>query len=242
LRLARMAREEINKIEGLYAFGKELIGTPGCHDFDETKLGICVSGLGYTGYEMEAKLRKEYNIQIEMSDLSNILAIVSIGDREENLVALINALKDIAAKTEKKEYPKPPIIPPTPKMIVSPRDAFYSPKKIVPLDKSVGEISGEMVMAYPPGIPVVCMGERITQDIVDYIKILKEQKTQLQGTADPYIDHIMVLVSDRVYVLSGRPAHVIKTLDIEFPRPRDREVLSSPKFLEYKDALLKALL
>jgi len=50
--------------------------------------GICVSGLGYTGYEMEAKLRKEYNIQIEMSDLSNILAIVSIGDREENLVAL----------------------------------------------------------------------------------------------------------------------------------------------------------
>lgn len=196
LRLARMAREEINKIEGLYAFGKELIGTPGCHDFDETKLGICVSGLGYTGYEMEAKLRKEYNIQIEMSDLSNILAIVSIGDREENLVALINALKDIAAKTEKKEYPKPPIIPPTPKMIVSPRDAFYSPKKIVPLDKSVGEISGEMVMAYPPGIPVVCMGERITQDIVDYIKILKEQKTQLQGTADPYIDHIMVLGVD----------------------------------------------
>jgi len=81
-------------------------------------------------------------------------------------------------------------------MIVSPRDAFYSPKKIVPLDKSVGEISGEMVMAYPPGIPVVCMGERITQDIVDYIKILKEQKTQLQGTADPYIDHIMVLGVD----------------------------------------------
>ncbi|MFZ5989951.1 MAG: aminotransferase class I/II-fold pyridoxal phosphate-dependent enzyme [Bacillota bacterium] len=196
LGLARMAREEINKIEGLYAFGKELVGTPGCYDFDETKLGINVSGLGYTGYEMEAKLRAEYNIQIELSDLHNILAIVSVGDKEENLTALINALKDIASKTEIREYAKPTIIPQNPKMIVSPRDAFYSPKKKVPLDKSTGEIAGEMVMAYPPGIPVICMGERITQDIVDYIKVLKDQRCQLQGTADPFVDSVMVLGTD----------------------------------------------
>ena len=55
----------------------------------------------------------------------------------------------------------------------------------MPLENSVGEIAGEMVMAYPPGIPVICMGERITQDIIDYIKLLKEQKCQMQGTADP---------------------------------------------------------
>jgi len=196
LRLARMAREEINKIEGLYAFGKELIGTPGCYDFDETKLGINVSGLGYTGYEMEEKLRKEYNIQIELSDMNNIMAIISIGDTEENIVALINALKDISSKTEVKEYRKPTIITQNPKMIVSPRDAFYSRKKSVPLKESVGEIAGEMIIAYPPGIPVICMGERITQDVVDYIEVLKEQKCQMQGTADPHINSIMVLGSD----------------------------------------------
>ncbi|HOP93210.1 MAG TPA: ABC transporter ATP-binding protein [Acetivibrio thermocellus] len=72
------------------------------------------------------------------------------------------------------------------------------------------------------------------------LKVLVEhKKTVLFITHD--IEEAIFL-SDRVYVLSGRPAHVIKTLDIEFPRPRDREVLSSPKFLEYKDALLKALL
>ncbi len=196
LNLARMARDEINKIEGLYAFGKEIVGTPGCFDFDETKLGINVSGLGYTGYEMEAKLRKEYNIQIELSDMNNILAIVSLGDKEENMATLINALKDIASKTEVIEHAKTVYIPQNPKMIVSPRDAFYSQKKKVPLESSVGEISGEMVMAYPPGIPVICMGERITEEIVDYIKILKEQRCQLQGAADPYIDSIMVLGSD----------------------------------------------
>lgn len=196
LRLARWARKEINKIDGLYAFGKELVGTKGCFDFDETKLGINVSGLGYTGYQMESKLRKEYKIQIEMSDLYNILAIVSIGDTQETLEALVNALKDIASKTEKVECKKASIIPQNPKMIVSPRDAFYSAKKYVRLDDSDGEIAGEMVMAYPPGIPVICMGERITQDIIDYIKMLKEEKCELQGTADPAVEYIRVLGVD----------------------------------------------
>ena len=195
LLLSRWAREEINKIEGLYAFGKELIGTPGCFDFDETKLGICVKGLGYTGYQMESKLRKEYNIQFELSDLYNILGIISVGDTNENIENLINALKDISSKNKKKEFTDLPLIPHSPKMIVSPRDAFYSLKKRVSLDMSEGEISGEMIMAYPPGIPVICMGERITKEIIDFIKILKKEKCQLQGTADPYVDFVRVLGS-----------------------------------------------
>jgi len=193
LELARYARDEINKIEGLYAFGKELIGTPGCYDFDETKLGINVRGLGYTGYQMDKKLRKEYNIQMELSDINNILAVISIGDKKENIEALISALKDIASKTEAKEVRQSVILPENPKMIVSPRDAFYSPKKVVPLEEANGEIAGEMVMAYPPGIPVICMGERITKDIIDYIKLLKEEKCELQGTVDPFVNNILVL-------------------------------------------------
>lgn len=193
LALARWARSEINRIDGLYAFGKELIGTPGCFDIDETKLGINVAGLGYTGYQMESRLRKEYNIQIELSDLYNILAIVSIGDRKEDLEALVSALKDIASKSEVIDLKRPAMIPENPKMIVSPRDAFYSPKKAVPIEESAGEIAGEIVMAYPPGIPVISMGERITKDIIDYIKTLKEEKCELQGTADPYVNYIRVL-------------------------------------------------
>lgn len=193
LNLARQARERINQIEGLYAFGKELTGTPGCHDFDETKLGIYVRGLGYTGYQMESVLRKQFNIQIELSDLNNILAMVTIGDRPENLEALENAMKIIASQTEIKDYSSKAIIPQTPKMVITPRDAFYSPKKKVALEDSVGEIAGEMVMAYPPGIPVICMGERITREIVDYIKLLKAEHCELQGTDDPRVNYIRVL-------------------------------------------------
>ncbi|HEX3029524.1 MAG TPA: arginine decarboxylase, partial [Clostridia bacterium] len=140
-----------------------------------------------------SKLRKDYNIQIELSDLCNILAIVSIGDRKQDLEALVNALKDISSKTQAVEYRSTVMIPNNPKMIVSPRDAFYSTKKTVSLDESVGEIAGEIVMAYPPGIPVICMGERVTKEIVDYIKVLKAEKCELQGAADPYVNYLRVL-------------------------------------------------
>ncbi|MEZ0537005.1 aminotransferase class I/II-fold pyridoxal phosphate-dependent enzyme [Caldicellulosiruptoraceae bacterium PP1] len=193
LRLSRMARDEINKIEGLYAFGKELIGTPGVYDFDETKLGINVRKLGITGYEAERILREQYNIQVEMSDLYNILAIISLGDTQESLEKLIEALKDMSKKLGVKEIKTSTIVPHSPQVIVSPRDAFYSQKKTVRLENAVGEISGEMVMAYPPGIPLILPGERITKDLVDYIKMLKEEDCQLQGTADPYVDYIRVL-------------------------------------------------
>lgn len=193
LHLARWARNEINKIDGLYAFGKETINSKGCYDFDESKLGINVSGLDFTGYQVEAILRKEYNIQIEMSDLYNILAIISIGDSMEQVAPLIAAMQDISSKSHIKRFKSFVIIPPNPEMIISPRQAFYSPKKIVSLEESSGHIAGEMIMAYPPGIPVISLGERITKDIVDYIKILKREKCQLQGTSDPYIDYIKVL-------------------------------------------------
>lgn len=195
LQLARWARNEINGINGLYAFGRELAGTTGCFDFDETKLGINIRRLGYTGYQVESILRKEYNIQVEMSDLYNILAIVTIGDRKENVAALVGALKDIASKRKVRELKNAVALPQNPDMIISPRDAFYNPKKTVKLEESDGEIAGEMIMAYPPGIPVVCMGERITKDIIDYIRILKEERCQLQGTSDPYVDYIKVLGS-----------------------------------------------
>ncbi|HHW31466.1 MAG TPA: aminotransferase class I/II-fold pyridoxal phosphate-dependent enzyme [Clostridiaceae bacterium] len=193
LQLARWSRNQLNNIEGIYAFGKEITGTPGCFDFDETKLGINVRNLGYTGYQIESILRKQYNIQVEMSDLYNILALITIGDRKEDVEALVNAFKDISLKSKIKELKNSTIIPPNPEMIVSPRDAFYSNKKVVSLEAAEGEIAGEMIMAYPPGIPVICLGERITKDIIDYIKILKEEKCQLQGTADPFVEHISVL-------------------------------------------------
>jgi len=195
LDLARWAREEINRIPGLYAFGHELAGQPGCFDFDETKLGVNVKNTGYTGYQVESLLRKKFNIQVEMSDLYNILAIVSFADRREDVTALVNALRQLSLGRSENMKANDFAIPENPEMIVTPRDAFYNGKKTVKLEEAAGEIAGEMVMAYPPGIPVICLGERITQDVIDYIKLLKQEHCQLQGTCDPNVDYIRVLGS-----------------------------------------------
>ena len=194
LNLARQARDRINQIDGLYSFGREMIDKHNAvFDFDETKLTVNVHEIGYTGFEIEKQLREAYQIQIELADLNNIMAIIGIGDNEENIEKLIFALKDIAENNRKPSIKRDFKIPDTPELIVAPRDAFYSKKKSVSLEKSIGEISGESLMAYPPGIPIVCPGERITKDIIDYINLLKEEDSSLQGTSDPFVNNIRVL-------------------------------------------------
>lgn len=194
LEVSRYAREKINQIKGYYAFGPDLVGQPGVAGFDETKLGICVKELGLTGYEMREILYHQYKIQVELADLYNILCIISLGDNHQSVNTLIKALEDIAVKhgREKDEhiFEKELLIP---EVVVSPRDAFYSMKKSVRLEDSAGEISAESAMAYPPGIPIIAPGEKITRDVIDYIKMLKAQKCVLQGAADPALDHIRVM-------------------------------------------------
>lgn len=194
LKLSDDARARINGIEGLYAFGPDQIDQPGVYDFDTTKLGINVAQLGLTGFEVYDMLFEFYNIQIEMADMYNILAIVSLGDTQESLTTLVDALEDIAINRRKPE----PItlvnaVLHNPQIIVSPRDAYYAKKHVVSLDDAIGEISGESIMTYPPGIPVVTPGERISKEIVEHIKVLKKQPSLLQGTEDPYVDTVKVL-------------------------------------------------
>lgn len=193
LDLTRYARTEINKIDGLYAFGCERIASDGVFGFDETKLGIKVSGIGLTGLYVYDVLRDEYNIQMEFGDIHNILAIISLGDTKEALNELIYALKDIKKKYGTVRQINSEVNLINPEVVVSPRDAFYSPKKVLPLKKSIGEIAGESVMTYPPGIPIVTPGERISQSMVEYIELLKDENTLLTGPADPHIDYIKVL-------------------------------------------------
>lgn len=197
LELSNYARRRINEIDGLYAFGSELVGNPGVWKFDETKLGINVTGMGLTGYEVERLLRKNYNIQVEMADFGNILAIISLGDTIQDVDKLIYALEDMASmgggRCNVYGYMRMNIPPPITKYCCSPRDAYYSPKTTMKLDSAIGKISGEMLMAYPPGIPIICPGEEITWDIVEYIKLLKASKYQLQGTKDATLEYIEVI-------------------------------------------------
>lgn len=189
----REARELLNEIDGISAFSTETIDGEGTYGFDETKLGINVNKAGLSGFEVYDILRDEYNIQVELSDTYNILAIISLGDTRENILILVEAIKDLVKKYRKNALVVKCIPLSNPEMMVSPRDAFYAEKIEVSLEDAMGEISGESIMAYPPGIPIVTPGEKINQEMIDYIKLLKQEHTMLTGTDDPSADKIKVL-------------------------------------------------
>lgn len=193
LNIARIARKEINNIEGLYAFGKELIGEPGIYNFDETKLGINVADLGITGFRAYDILRDEYNIQVELGDVFNILAIISVGDDMGSIQALMSALKDMSKRYRGGGMQFDKINLTNPELIVSPRNAFFASKKLVRLEEAEGEISGESIMVYPPGIPIITPGERVSKEIINYIRYINNQHSMLTDTEDSSVQYIKVL-------------------------------------------------
>lgn len=192
--LANYARDEINKIDHLYCFGEELKNKNGFFAFDPTKITINCRKLGISGYDLERTLSSKYHIQLEMADMYNGLAVGSYGDTKENIDSLINALKKISANTENKNSKIFEInLPSIPEQILTPRKAFYSQKKSVPLRESINKISGEFLLAYPPGIPVLCPGELINEEIINYIELMKELGLFVQGTEDTKIENIKII-------------------------------------------------
>ena len=178
IKLGNEAREEINKIPGLKARGRDYFINQGSYAYDCTKLVIEVESLTINGFELYNILKDEYNVQMELAEAYVVLAILAVGTKKEHLINLVNALKDISKKyyVEKRTYPKYQYDSPFPKMVMRPRVAYQAPVKRVKLDDAVGLISKESIMIYPPGIPLIIPGEVFDQSIIDRIKLYKKTK------------------------------------------------------------------
>lgn len=192
--MAEYARREINNIGGYYAYSRELINGDSIYDFDVTKLAVNTLDIGLAGIEVYDLLRDEYDIQIEFGDLGNLLAYLSIGDRQRDIERLVGALSEVRrrfGKKDKANLMKQEYI--DPQVAVSPQDAFYAEKESLPLRETEGRVCSEFVMCYPPGIPILAPGERITGPILDYIEYAKEKGCSMTGPEDPDILRLNVL-------------------------------------------------
>lgn len=198
MKMAQYAREEINAIGGYYAYSKELVNNDSIYDFDVTKLSVYTLDIGLAGIEVYDILRDEYDIQLEFGDLGNILAYVSIGDRIKHIERLVSALAEIKRRFKREKTGLLTQEYLTPEVAVSPQDAFYAEKTAIPLMEAEGYVCSEFVMCYPPGIPILAPGERITRAILDYICYAKEKGCSMTGTEDPDINHLNVLQQEGV--------------------------------------------
>ncbi|MCQ2131177.1 MAG: aminotransferase class I/II-fold pyridoxal phosphate-dependent enzyme [Bacteroidales bacterium] len=198
--IAEYARREINNIGGYYAYGKELVNGDSVYDFDTTKLTVFTLDIGLAGIEVYDLLRDEYDIQLELGDIGNVLAYISIGDRMREVERLVSALYDIKRIYSKDrtglfdhEYINPQVV-------LTPQEAFYAVKEeMIPIRETKGRVCTEFVMSYPPGIPILAPGERITQEIIDYILYAKEKGCSLTGPEDEKCERLNVIKEMTIY-------------------------------------------
>lgn len=192
--LAEYARAEINRIGGYWAFSKEICNGDSVFDFDVTKLSVNTLEIGLAGIEVYDLLRDEYDIQIEFGDLGNILAYISVGDRPRDIERLVGALAEVRRRfgRERTNLMRHEYI--APEVVLAPRQAFYAAKESLPLAESVGRVCCEFVMCYPPGIPILAPGERVTAEIVDYIRYAKSKGCSMTGPESLEIERLNVTI------------------------------------------------
>ncbi|MGO4542289.1 aminotransferase class I/II-fold pyridoxal phosphate-dependent enzyme, partial [Paenibacillus sp. 2TAB19] len=196
--LAQHARAEINKIPGLHSFGEEILGGEATYDYDPTKVCIHVRHLGITGYETENWLRDNYNVEIELSDMYNILCLVTPGDTSDSVSKLIEALRGLSDKFHEGAEARELVvkIPDIPQLSLTPRDAFYAETEVIPFKESAGRIIAEFIYVYPPGIPILLPGEVISQKNIDYIIDHVEVGLPVKGPEDRSIEYVKVIVEE----------------------------------------------
>jgi arginine decarboxylase len=182
IRLAEEARERINRLEHIYCMTLGEIRAKG-YDLDVTKLTLNVTRTGLSGHELEHRLAFEYGVQVDCADLFNLIAIMGIGTTRRDIEKLLAALEDIDKKDpgqEKNWVLQLPSL--STEMVLTPREVFLHQRaKRVPLSKAAGHISAQTLTPYPPGIPVLIPGERITQEIQDFLMGLAHKDIRVSG-------------------------------------------------------------
>ena len=182
IKLSAMARDRINKLKHLSCLTPGEIRAKG-YDLDVTKLTVNVTRMGLSGYDVEDMLAKDYGIQVDCADLFSLIAIMGTGTTRQDVEKLVSALEEIDRKEpgmEKNWVLQLPSL--STEMAMTPRDVFLQKRaKRVPLSRAVGHISAQTLTPYPPGIPVLIPGERITQEIVDFLKDLADKDIRVSG-------------------------------------------------------------
>ncbi|HVI43182.1 MAG TPA: aminotransferase class V-fold PLP-dependent enzyme, partial [Anaerovoracaceae bacterium] len=156
--------DRIGRIPGVQTMG-EMEG------LDWTKINLSMGELGITGSRLDKILLDDYNIYIELFTGDWIMAMTGIGNTKNDYDRFANALEDISSKAKasgfeihRTEHKADSLIPPKQAVLFE----IPAAKKRVKLADSEGMICGSSIIPYPPGIPLICPGERMEADAIAY--------------------------------------------------------------------------
>jgi arginine/lysine/ornithine decarboxylase len=199
LRLARSAVDAITGIPGLAVMGDDVLSRPGAAGRDVAKITVDLTDLGITGYDAADWLYDEQRLSIEGVDHRHLMFVVTIGDNEDSVRRLVEALGALADKARSEG--RRPLAPAryTEELFlgaeypVAPREAFLGPTRMVKLSAAAGEVAAEPISPYPPGVPVLVPGQRITEPIIGFLQAGVAEGMYVEGAIDPSLEKVRVV-------------------------------------------------
>jgi arginine decarboxylase len=191
------AREAIDEIPGVAVVGEQMVGRPGVAGWDPLRIVIDVRETGCTGYELAAELRAGFDIYIELATHATIVLVLGLGQPVEPLERFAHDFAEAVRRLSRDGTGGAIVTPPSPteyEAVVPIRDAFLGRAEALPVDQAIGRVSVESIAGYPPGVPTLLPGERVTTEVVSYLRALTAAGARLHGAADPTFTTVRVLV------------------------------------------------
>jgi len=192
------ARAAIDAVPGVRVIGDEFVGRPGVSGWDPMRIVIDVRATGCTGYEVAAALREEFDIHVELATHATMVLILGLGQPPDDLERFAHDFEAVVRRISRPGEAVALVRAPGAlenEVVVPPREAFLGVADVVAVDDAVGRVSAESIAGYPPGIPALLPGERITTELVAYLRELKASGARLHGASDPDFQSICVLRS-----------------------------------------------
>jgi arginine decarboxylase len=196
LAAADRARDAIGAIEGCQIVGEELVGHPGVAAWDPMRIVIDVRETGCTGFEVADALRSRSDVHVELATHATVVLVLGI---RQPMEALDRFAHDLAVELGDIRRPGSAAAVPQPAatlrsdVAIAPRDAFLGASEVVDVDVATGRVSAEAIAGYPPGIPALLPGERITVEVLEYLRELAAAGARLHGASDPAFRTIAVV-------------------------------------------------
>jgi arginine/lysine/ornithine decarboxylase len=196
LEAIEVARAKLETIPGIALVDASLVGRMGVAGYDPLRIVLDVRGTGRTGYEIADALRRSYDVHVELPMQATVVFVVGLGETAGSLRRLAGDVDEVV-KRLREPGATAPIVPPAAAMshevALPPREAFLGEAEQVAVDDAVGRISCESIASYPPGVPALLPGERISAETVTYLRELAASGARLHGASDPAFATINVL-------------------------------------------------
>jgi arginine decarboxylase len=199
LERARRAATRLAAVPGLRVLRPEDAAGAGTgfHRLDETKLLIGTRELAADARDIVARLNRVHGVQPELSGPGHVLCITTIGTSETDIDRLVAGFDEVAAYVGRRPEGNDSaliadMLALRAQTVLTPREAFFAADEAVPLSLATGRVAADAITPYPPGIPLVMPGERLTRDVVNLLQALLAAGNPISAS-DPGLDIVKVV-------------------------------------------------